>query len=159
MTAATRPPASAPKHKKQQSGEATNKFVFLFDEHEEEIQKSSSEWDDVLALLGGKGAGLAEMTRIKLPVPPGFTVTTQACLAYLEKDCQFPEGLWKEITDALHNLEAKTGKHFGSPDNPLLVSVRSGAKFSMPGMMDTVLNLGMNEAVAEAMVALTGDER
>ncbi|HLY28580.1 MAG TPA: pyruvate, phosphate dikinase [Aggregatilineales bacterium] len=159
MTAATRPPASAPKQKKGHTGEAANRYVFLFDEHEEVIQTGSPQWDDVLALLGGKGAGLAEMTRIKLPVPPGFTVTTRACLAYLEKNCEFPEGLWQEITEALHKLEAKSGKHFGSPDNPLLVSVRSGAKFSMPGMMDTVLNLGMNDAVAEGLVALTGDER
>ena len=95
-------------------------------------------------LLGGKGAGVAEMTRAGLPVPPGFTITTQACNAFYESGQQFPDGMWEQVLRALRETERKTGKRFGDPANPLLVSVRSGAKFSMPGMMDTVLNLGLN---------------
>ena len=114
-------------------------------------------WDAVRGLLGGKGANLAEMTRLGLPVPPGFTVTTHACLAYLAAGERFPDGLWEEIRSALERLERTTGKRFGDPANPLLVSCRSGAKFSMPGMMDTVLNIGLNDDVAEGLVALTGD--
>ena len=109
--------------------------------------------------LGGKGANLADMTRIGVPVPPGFTVTTEACNAYLAAGEKFPPGLWEEEPAALTRLEQQTGKKFGDPDNPLLVSCRSGAKFSMPGMMDTVLNIGMNDAVAEGMAKLTGDPR
>ncbi len=109
-------------------------------------------------LLGGKGAGLAEMTRLGLPVPPGFTVTTDACRAYLAGD-DIPAGLWDEILAAVARLETRTGRHFGdAPGPPLLLSVRSGAKFSMPGMMDTVLNLGANDAVAERLAAWAGDE-
>jgi pyruvate,orthophosphate dikinase len=110
-------------------------------------------------LLGGKGAGAAEMTRAGMPVPPGFTITTEACRAYLANRGKFPTGLWEQATAALKTLERKTGKHFGDPNNPLLVSVRSGAKFSMPGMMDTVLNLGLNEETAKGLAALTKDER
>ena len=95
-------------------------------------------------LLGGKGAGVAEMTRAGLPVPPGFTITTQACNAFYESGQRFPEGMWDQVLRALKETERKTGKTFGDARNPLLVSVRSGAKFSMPGMMDTVLNLGLN---------------
>src|SRR6476619_5328257 len=93
------------------------------------------------SLLGGKGAGLAEMTNAGLPVPPGFTITTEACNAYYAAGAKFPEGLWDQALESMHNVERATGKMFGDPSNPLLVSVRSGAKFSMPGMMDTVLNL------------------
>ncbi len=95
-------------------------------------------------LLGGKGAGVAEMTRAGLPVPPGFTITTEACNAFYEGGQKFPDGMWEQVLAALKETERKTGKHFGDARNPLLVSVRSGAKFSMPGMMDTVLNLGLN---------------
>src|SRR6187402_331189 len=95
-------------------------------------------------LLGGKGAGLAEMTIAGLPVPPGFTITTEACNDYFDAGEQLPEGLWDDVRDAVRDVERQTGKGFGNADNPLLVSVRSGAKFSMPGMMDTVLNLGLN---------------
>jgi pyruvate,orthophosphate dikinase len=110
-------------------------------------------------LLGGKGAGLAEMTNAGLPTPPGFTITTEACNDYFAAGNQLPAGLWDDVRDAVRQVETGTGKGFGDPKNPLLVSVRSGAKFSMPGMMDTVLNLGLNEATLEGLVALTGNER
>jgi len=111
------------------------------------------------ALLGGKGAGLAEMTRAGLPTPPGFTITTAACNDYFAAGERLPDGLWDDVLDALHDVERQTGKGFGDPSNPLLVSVRSGAKFSMPGMMDTVLNLGLNEATLDGLIRLTGNER
>ncbi len=109
-------------------------------------------------LLGGKGAGLAEMTRLGLPVPPGFTITTKACNAY-SKSGRFPPGLMKEVETALAGVESMSGKTFGDPSNPLLVSVRSGAKFSMPGMMDTVLNVGLNDETVVALANLSGNER
>ena len=102
-------------------------------------------------LLGGKGAGAAEMTRAGMPVPPGFTITTEACRAYLAGGGKFPTGLWEQATAALKTLERKTGKRFGDPNNPLLVSVRSGAAVSMPGMMETILNLGLNDATVEGL--------
>ena len=110
-------------------------------------------------LLGGKGAGLAEMTNAGLPVPPGFTITTEACNDYFAAGEQLPEGLWADVLEAVKEVEAQTGKGFGNAADPLLVSVRSGAKFSMPGMMDTVLNLGLNEETLHGLVALTGNER
>jgi len=110
------------------------------------------------ALLGGKGAGLAEMTRLGLPVPPGFTITTKACVAYLRTG-KFPGGMRKQVFEALAAIESLAGRRFGDPANPLLVSVRSGAVFSMPGMMDTVLNLGLNAQGVEGLAALTGDRR
>jgi pyruvate, orthophosphate dikinase len=110
-------------------------------------------------LLGGKGAGVAEMTRAGLPVPPGFTITTEACNAFYAKGAKFPDGLWEQVEKSLKVVEKTTGKGFGDPRNPLLVSVRSGAKFSMPGMMDTVLNLGLNSATLEGLAKLTNDRR
>ncbi len=110
-------------------------------------------------LLGGKGAGAAEMTRAGMPVPPGFTITTEACRAYYAKGRKFPPGMWEQVTSSLKVLEHKAGKKFGDPKDPLLVSVRSGARFSMPGMMDTVLNLGLNEDTAKGVAALTKDDR
>src|SRR3954454_7928312 len=110
-------------------------------------------------LLGGKGAGLAEMTAAGLPVPPGFTITTEACNDYFSAGERLPEGLWDDVQEAVHDVERQTGKGFGNPANPLLVSVRSGAKFSMPGMMDTVLNLGLNEQTLHGLIALTQNER
>ncbi|MEK6721134.1 MAG: pyruvate, phosphate dikinase [Chloroflexota bacterium] len=110
-------------------------------------------------LLGGKGAGLAEMTNAGLPVPPGFTITTEACNDYFAAGETLPEGLWDDVLAAVKVVEEQTGKGFGDPANPLLVSVRSGAKFSMPGMMDTVLNLGLNEETLHGLIALTGNER
>jgi pyruvate,orthophosphate dikinase len=110
-------------------------------------------------LLGGKGAGLAEMTNAGLPVPPGFTITTEACNDYFTAGERLPDGLWDDVLAAVKEVEALTGKGFGDPSDPLLVSVRSGAKFSMPGMMDTVLNLGLNEETLNGLIALTGNER
>src|ERR1041384_2270934 len=110
-------------------------------------------------LLGGKGAGAAEMTRAGMPVPPGFTITTEACRAYYASGGKFPKGLWEQVLPALKILERKAGKKFGDTKDPLLVSVRSGAKFSMPGMMDTVLNLGLNEDTSKGLAALTKDDR
>ena len=134
------------------------KWVYEFDEVDQAEEKAGS-WEGVRALLGGKGANLAEMTRIGVPVPPGFTVTTQACNAFLENDNTFPEGMWDQVKKAITATEKKAGKTFGDPKDPLLVSSRSGAKFSMPGMMDTVLNLGMNDESVKGMIELTGDER
>ena len=110
-------------------------------------------------LLGGKGAGLAAMTAAGLPVPPGFTITTEACQAYQRHGHHFPEGLWSQARAALAAVEAETGRRFGDSENPLLLSVRSGAAVSMPGMMDTVLNLGLNDETAAGLAAQTGDER
>jgi pyruvate,orthophosphate dikinase len=135
------------------------RFVYDFEEVDTVEQQVGGSWDRVRALLGGKGANLAEMTRLGLPVPPGFTVTTEACLAYLKTQPQWPEGLWEEELEALRRLEEKTGKELGNPNRPLLVSCRSGAKFSMPGMMDTVLNLGLNDDVVVGLERLTGDRR
>ena len=109
--------------------------------------------------LGGKGAGLAEMTNAGLPVPPGFTITTEACNDYFAAGEKLPEGVWDDVLAAVKEVEQETGKGFGNAANPLLVSVRSGAKFSMPGMMDTVLNLGLNEQTLNGLIALTGNER
>lgn len=100
-------------------------------------------------LLGGKGANLAEMTRLGLPVPPGFTVTTEACRTFFELGGEVPETLWDEVACALETVCAETGRRFGDVNEPLLVSVRSGAKFSMPGMMDTILNLGLTPESAK----------
>lgn len=110
-------------------------------------------------VLGGKGIGLAEMTAIGLNVPPGFIITTSTCIEFFKAGGSFPTGLWEEIIEHIRRLEKKTGKQFGYPENPLLVSVRSGAPVSMPGMMDTILNLGMNDNVAEGMVKLTHNPR
>ncbi|MGQ0607830.1 MAG: PEP/pyruvate-binding domain-containing protein, partial [Chloroflexota bacterium] len=109
--------------------------------------------------LGGKVAGLAEMTNAGLPVPPGFTITTEACNAYYTAGKEMPAGLWDNVTTHMKELEQQTGKGFGDAANPLLVSVRSGAAFSMPGMMDTVLNLGLNPDTVQGLIGLTGNER
>ncbi len=135
------------------------KWVYLFNEVNEAEQYVGGKWDNVRGLLGGKGANLADMTRLGVPVPPGFTVTTEACNAYLASGEKFPEGMWDQMLTALAEVERLSGKKFGSGDNPLLVSCRSGAKFSMPGMMDTVLNIGLNDETANAMVKLTNNER
>ena len=133
------------------------KWVYLFDEVAE-AESYAGSWDGVRALLGGKGSGLADMTRAGVPVPPGFTVTTEACNRF-SADGKFPEGLWDQELAALQEVEKRTGKKFGDPANPLLVSCRSGAKFSMPGMMDTVLNIGLTDRTAEGMIELTGNPR
>jgi pyruvate,orthophosphate dikinase len=129
--------------------ERAHKWVYLFEEGS----------GDNKALLGGKGAGLCEMTRAGLPVPPGLIVTTEACNAFYDNDKNFPEGMWEQVKEGLKAIEAKVGKHFGDAKNPLLVSVRSGAAFSMPGMMDTVLNLGLNEETVQGLAEQTGDLR
>ncbi len=127
----------------------TRKWVYLFEEGSGQDK----------SLLGGKGAGLCEMTRAGLPVPPGLIVSTEACNAFFENDKNFPDGLWDQVKEGLVAIEEKVGKRFGDPKNPLLVSVRSGAAFSMPGMMDTVLNLGLNEETVKGLAAQTGDLR
>ncbi len=131
------------------SPESPHKWVYLFEEGS----------GDNKSLFGGKGAGLCEMTRAGLPVPPGLIVTTEACNAYYANNKQFPEGMWEQVVEALAEIEKKVGKKFGGTENPLLVSVRSGAAFSMPGMMDTVLNLGLNEDTVQGLAEQTGDLR
>lgn len=137
---------------------AGKKWVYLFHEIEQAEKYVGGDWENVRGLLGGKGANLAEMARIGLPVPPGFTATTEACNEY-QIGNKFPDGLWEQMLEALAIVEKETGKKFGSNTNPLLVSCRSGAKFSMPGMMDTVLNIGLNDESAKGMIALTHNER
>ncbi|MDP1714228.1 MAG: pyruvate, phosphate dikinase [Anaerolineales bacterium] len=134
------------------------KWVYLFNEVKEVEKVAGGSWDAVKALVGGKGLGLLDMTRAGVPVPPFFTVTTEACNAY-QKLGEFPAGLWEQELKALMAIEKKTGKKIGDPKNPLLVSCRSGAKFSMPGMMDTVLNIGLTDETAAGMAALTGNGR
>ncbi|MGD0309450.1 MAG: pyruvate, phosphate dikinase [Acidobacteriota bacterium] len=131
----------------------TKKYVYVFANGKADGQ------GDMKDLLGGKGAGLAEMTNAGLPVPPGFTITTEGCNAYLASGEKFPDGMWEQVLAALAQVEDATGKKFGSSSNPLLVSVRSGAKFSMPGMMDTVLNLGLNESTLQGLAKLTANDR
>jgi pyruvate, orthophosphate dikinase len=135
------------------------KWVYLFDELDQVNTYIGGSWDAVRGLLGGKGANLAEMVRIGVPVPPGFTITTEACNEYLAGGGAFPEGMWDQAISGLEKVEVLTGKRFGDPQNPLLVSCRSGAKFSMPGMMDTVLNIGLNDETTQSMIALTGNPR
>lgn len=125
------------------------KFVYAFEEGNAQMRD----------LLGGKGANLAEMTNGGLPVPPGFTITTETCIAYNESGKHFPPGLESTIQEHLKSLERKTGRQFGSQSNPLLVSVRSGAKISMPGMMDTILNLGLNDQTVRGLKEQTQNER
>src|ERR671915_1007574 len=110
-------------------------------------------------LLGGKGVGLAEMTQLGVPVPAGFTITTDACRAYMASGGRLPDGLEDEVEEHLAGLEERTGKRFRDPPDPLLVSVRSGAAVSMPGMMDTILNLGLNDEAAEGLARATGNQR
>ncbi|MFN2179986.1 MAG: pyruvate, phosphate dikinase, partial [Candidatus Promineifilaceae bacterium] len=137
-------------------GSTDKKYVYLFTEISEAEDYVGGNWDDVRGLLGGKGANLADMTRLGVPVPPGFTVTTEACNDYLAAGEKFPPGMWEQELEAVKGVEEQRGRIFGDLDKPLLVSCRSGAKFSMPGMMDTVLNIGMNDEVAAAMVKRTG---
>ncbi|MBN2083089.1 pyruvate, phosphate dikinase [bacterium] len=127
----------------------TNTWLYAFD-------KADSKNKD---LLGGKGANLANMTQLGLPVPPGFTITTEACNDYNDHEQQFPEGLWQQVQEAVSRLNQELGREFGGTTDPLLFSVRSGAKFSMPGMMDTILNLGLNDQTCEVLAAKTGNPR
>src|SRR5215216_5177440 len=114
---------------------------------------------DMRNLLGGKGAGLAEMTNLQIPVPPGFTITTEVCTAFYANGRRYPSELEDQVRQGVRFVEDLLGRRFGDPERPLLVSVRSGARVSMPGMMDTVLNLGLNDEVAAGLARETGDER
>ena len=125
------------------------KYVYLFSEGNATMRN----------LLGGKGANLAEMTNIGLPVPQGFTITTEACTQYYEDGRQINDEIMAQIMEYIGKMEAIVGKKFGDNENPLLVSVRSGARASMPGMMDTILNLGLNEEVVEVMAKKSGNAR
>lgn len=129
------------------------KFVYFFGDGKAEGTGSMKD------LLGGKGAGLAEMTNLGMPVPAGFTITTEACNEFFKNNKQYPPGMWEEVIDNMKRVEKIMGMKFGDPNNPLLVSVRSGAKFSMPGMMDTVLNLGLNDKTIEGLIKKTKNER
>ena len=122
-------------------------------------EQAAGDWEGVRGLLGGKGANLADMTRLQIPVPPGFVVTTEACNAYLAQDNAFPDEMWDQVLVAMAATEKATGRKFGDLADPLLVSCRSGAKFSMPGMMDTVLNIGLNDGTADKLIEQTQDER
>ncbi|HMN60626.1 MAG TPA: PEP/pyruvate-binding domain-containing protein, partial [Anaerolinea sp.] len=135
------------------------KYVYVFNELDQASKYVGGDWDAVRGFLGGKGANLFEMYRIGLPVPPFFTVTTEACNAYLAEGEKFPAGLWEQELASLKQVEEASGKKFGDPSNPLLVSCRSGAKFSMPGMMDTVLNIGLNDQTVAGMIKLTNNPR
>ena len=134
-------------------------FVYSFTELDRVKDLVAGDWDAVRGMLGGKGANLSEMYSLGVPVPPGFVISTNACTDYLENESIFPQGLWEQISLVVTEMEKQAGKGFGDPANPLLVSCRSGGKFSMPGMMDTVLNLGLNDVVAQGLLELSGDER
>ena len=136
----------------------TTKWVYRFNEVDAAEEAVGGSWDKVRGLLGGKGANLGEMSRLGVPVPPGFTITTEACNQYIAEGGKLPEGLLDQVADALKVIEERTGKMFGDAQKPLLVSCRSGAKFSMPGMMDTVLNIGLNAEVVKGLAAQSGDE-
>ncbi|MBE7202822.1 MAG: pyruvate, phosphate dikinase, partial [Parafilimonas terrae] len=136
-----------------QGSAGTAKWVYAFGDGKAEGKSQMRE------LLGGKGANLAEMSNLGLPVPPGFTITTEVCTYYYAHDRQYPPELKAQVDEALAKVGALTGRTFGDAESPLLVSVRSGARASMPGMMDTVLNLGLNDATVAALAASAGDER
>src|SRR5574338_1053945 len=125
------------------------KPIYFFDETE--VTERS--------ILGGKGAGLAGMTQLGLPIPPGFTITTEICEKFYEAGRRLPDGLMDEVRKSMRRLESMTGKEFGDPSNPLLVSVRSGSAVSMPGMLDTILNLGLNGETVEGLARQSGDQR
>ncbi len=136
----------------------TKRWVYGFDQIAEARAAVDDDWDAVRGLLGGKGANLAEMTRLGIPVPPGFTITAAACNEYLHRHGTFPDDLWTQAIEALRAIEERTGKVLGDPERPLLLACRSGAKFSMPGMMDTVLDIGLNDDVVKGMATKTGNE-
>ena len=134
---------------RKEEDEMANKWVYLFTEGNKDMRE----------LLGGKGANLAEMTNLGLPVPQGFTITTEACTQYYEDGRQINDEISGQIEEYIGKMEEITGKKFGAKENPLLVSVRSGARASMPGMMDTILNLGLNEDVVETLAEKSGNPR
>ncbi|MBI1820024.1 MAG: pyruvate, phosphate dikinase, partial [Nitrospirae bacterium] len=129
------------------------KYIYFFGEGKAEGKASMKD------LLGGKGAGLAEMTNLGIRVPPGFTISTEACIAYFGNRGKYPAGMWEDLLTNLNRLEKVMGMKFGDPRTPLLVSVRSGARASMPGMMDTVLNLGLNDQTIQGLILKSGSER
>ena len=129
------------------------KYVYFFGQGKAEGSA------DMKNLLGGKGANLAEMTNLDVPVPAGFTISTEICTYFYEHEGTYPENLVREVREALQRVEEVMGAKFGDPDNPLLISIRSGARVSMPGMMDTVLNLGLNEQTVRGLCKKSGDER
>ena len=131
----------------------TSKYVYQFG------NKKADGNGTMKALLGGKGANLAEMTRIGLPVPPGFTITTEVCTYYYDHKRTYPKELTRQMEAGVANMEKILGKSFGSRANPLLVAVRSGARDSMPGMMDTILNLGLNDETVEALAKRSSNDR
>ena len=130
-----------------------NKWVYIFSKEKTDGEAKMRD------LLGGKGANLAEMSKLGLPVPPGFTITTEVCNQFYKNDKNFPEELYKQVSNAINQIEELVKNKFGSNQNPLLVSVRSGARSSMPGMLDTVLNLGLNDNTVVGLAKKSGDER
>ncbi|HET9449628.1 MAG TPA: pyruvate, phosphate dikinase [Aggregicoccus sp.] len=157
MTARSRRGAAPRKVTRGKSRSPRRPYVYSFGELKA-AERAAGSWEGVRGLLGGKGANLAQMAALGLPIPPGFTITTVACNAFLAGD-DFPSGMWEQVLRALRSLERESGQRFGDPARPLLLSCRSGAKFSMPGMMDTVLNLGLNDEVVEGLARLSGDTR
>jgi len=137
----------------KQTGKKSSKYVYFFGNGKADGNRNMKD------LLGGKGSGLAEMTNAGLPVPPGFTISTEVCGIYYKEKAKIPAAIDKEIAEHLKRLEKAAGAQLGSNDNPLLVSVRSGAKFSMPGMMDTILNLGLNDRSVEGLKSRTKNGR
>src|SRR5690554_834859 len=131
----------------------SKKWVYFFGGKETDGQEKDKN------LVGGKGANLAEMVSLGIPVPPGFTITTEACTSFYSSGEKWPEGLEDEVKSTIKRVEAVTGSEFGSNENPLLLSVRSGARVSMPGMMDTVLNLGLNDVTVQALIKKTNNPR
>ena len=148
-----KPRSAAKKAAPARKGAQKGKWVYAFGDGRAEGKA------DMRNLLGGKGAGLAEMANLGLPVPPGFTITTEVCTYYYANDKQYPKDLKAQVEKALAQVGKIAGKTFGDKANPLLVSVRSGARASMPGMMDTVLNLGLNDETVEALAKKSGDRR
>src|SRR5437667_2896267 len=138
---------------KKSSSSKARKYVYFFGSGKADGSRNMKD------LLGGKGAGLAEMTNAGLPVPPGFTISTEVCNIYYKEKARIPAAIDREIGEHLKKLEKAADAKLGSTDNPLLVSVRSGAKFSMPGMMDTILNLGLTEQAVQTLAAQTNDPR
>lgn len=138
---------------------SSQQYVYLFEDIDEVKARFDDDWEALRGLLGGKGANLFDATSLGIPVPPGFTVTTEACNDFLAAGEVFPDGLWVQALEAVTELEKLTGKGFGDATNPLLVSCRSGAKFSMPGMMDTILNIGMNDEITAQLATLTSRPR
>lgn len=138
---------------KSKKSSKSNKYVYYFG------SKGADGTAEMKALLGGKGANLAEMVNLKLPVPPGFTITTEVCTYFYENNRTYPKQLEKQVEEAIAKIEKEMGAKFGSADNPLLLSVRSGARASMPGMMDTILNLGLNDTTVEGLIKKSGNQR